>query len=42
MQAYQRSSMIERRRPIMQAWANFLTGETAAKVVSIGSRRERP
>ncbi len=42
VQAYQRSSMLERRRPIMQAWASFLTGKTAAKVVSIGSRRKRP
>ena len=42
VQAYQRSSMLERRRPIMRAWADFLTGETAAKPVSIGSRRKRP
>ena len=43
VQAYQRSSsMMERRRPIMQRWADFLTGKTAAKVVSIGSRRKRP
>ena len=41
-QAYQRSSMLERRRPVMKAWAAFLTGESDAKVVSIGSRRERP
>jgi len=27
VQAYQRSSMSERRRPIMQAWASFLTGD---------------
>src|SRR5208282_2091225 len=27
VQAYQRSSMLERRRPIMSAWANFLSGE---------------
>jgi hypothetical protein len=43
VQAYQRSSMLERRRPIMQAWASFLTDKAdATKVVSIGSRRERP
>jgi integrase len=42
VQAYQRSSMLERRRPIMQAWADFLTDLTAAKVVSIGSRGRRP
>ena len=40
--AYARSDMLERRRPIMQAWADFLTDETAAKVVSIGSRQKRP
>ncbi len=42
VQAYQRSSMLERRRPIMSAWANFLSDETAAKVVPIGSRRKWP
>ena len=42
VQAYQRSSMIERRRPIMQAWADFLTDGTAATIVSIGWRRKRP
>jgi hypothetical protein len=40
--AYARSDMLERRRPIMQAWAAFLTDEAAAKVVSIGSRQKRP
>ena len=39
--AYARSDILERRRPIMQAWADFLSGETAAKVVSIGSRQKR-
>jgi integrase len=44
VQAYQRSSMLERRRPVMQAWASFLTGEAeaAAKVASIRSRQKRP
>ncbi len=42
VQAYQRSSMLERRRPVMQAWASFLSGEAGAEVVSIGSRRKRP
>jgi TPR repeat protein len=37
VQAYQRSSMLERRRPVMQAWANFLSDKTAAKVVSISA-----
>jgi integrase len=34
--AYARSSLIERRRPVMQAWADFLDGETkSAKVVPL-------
>jgi integrase len=41
VQAYQRSSMLERRRPVMQAWASFLTDKAeAAKIVSIGERRK--
>jgi hypothetical protein len=42
VQAYQRSSMLERRRPILQAWADFLTDKTATKIVSIADRRMRP
>lgn len=43
VRAYQRSSMLERRRPIMQAWATFLTDKAdPAKIVSIGARRKRP
>jgi integrase len=42
VQAYQRSSMLERRRPVMQAWASFLTGEgDATKVVALNGRRKR-
>jgi integrase len=34
--AYARSSLIERRRPVMQKWADFLDGETeSAKVVPL-------
>jgi integrase len=33
--AYQRSSMVERRRPVMQAWADFVTGKTAAKTAEV-------
>lgn len=51
--AYARSDMLERRRPVMAQWAAFLgcaaaapasdgEAETAAKVVSIGSRQKRP
>jgi hypothetical protein len=35
VQAYQRSSMLERRRPIMQAWAAFVTGSDADNVVAL-------
>jgi integrase len=35
VQAYQRSSMLERRRPVIQAWASFVCGEIADNVVSI-------
>jgi integrase len=39
VQAYQRSPMLERRRPVMQNWANFLDGKASAKVVAISSRK---
>jgi integrase len=35
VQAYQRSSMLERRRPIMSAWSAFVTGSDAENVVPI-------
>jgi hypothetical protein len=35
VQAYQRSSMLERRRPIMSAWASFLSGEADSNVVPL-------
>jgi integrase len=42
VEAYQRSAMLERRRPVMQAWANYLGEEPSEKVVSIaGGRRRR-
>jgi integrase len=31
--AYNRSSMLERRRPLMQAWADFVTGKSGGNVV---------
>jgi integrase len=39
--AYARSNLIERRRPIMQQWADFVCGDEAssATVVAIGARR---
>jgi integrase len=39
--AYQRSAMLERRRPVMQAWANYLSEEPSAKVESIEEGRMR-
>jgi integrase len=39
--AYNRGDMIERRRAVMQRWADFLDGKECAKVVAIGSRRRR-
>jgi integrase len=41
IQAYQRSSMLERRRPVMQAWANYLSEEPSAKVESLEEGRKR-
>ena len=31
--AYNRTSMLERRRPLMAAWADFVTGKTRDNVV---------
>ena len=39
VQAYQRSSMLERRRPIMNAWADHVTGKTSDNVVPIRAAR---
>ena len=38
VQAYQRSSMLERRRPVMDAWASFVMPKPDAKVVPIKAR----
>lgn len=35
VQAYQRSSMLERRRPIMSAWGSFVTGSDASNVIPL-------
>ena len=35
VQGYQRSSMIERRRPIMIAWANYICGSDAGNVIEL-------
>jgi integrase len=39
VQAYQRSSMLERRRPILAAWADFATGSSADNVVPLRAAR---
>lgn len=36
-QAYRRQQAIERRRPLMQAWSDYLAGERAGNVVHIAS-----
>jgi integrase len=39
--AYQRSQLIERRRPIMEQWASYLSGEDQmAEVIPLAGRRE--
>jgi hypothetical protein len=35
VQAYQRSSMLERRRPVLAAWATFVTGEAGDNVIEL-------
>ena len=38
VEAYQRSGLVERRRPLMQAWADFLDGKAenaGAEIVSL-------
>jgi integrase len=39
--AYARSDMLERRRPIMSLWANYVEGKADANVVSISKGRAR-
>jgi integrase len=39
--AYLRTSMVERQRPVLEAWAQFLEGEDAAKVVPITAGKKR-
>ena len=41
-QAYNRTALLERRKPTLQMWSDFLDGETAAeKVVKIGGRKRK-
>jgi integrase len=41
VQAYQRSQMVERRRPIMEAWSDHCCGAAPAKVVKLSTRTGR-
>jgi hypothetical protein len=42
VQAYQRSSMLKRRRAVMARWGAFLSGEAeASKVVALNGRRKQ-
>ena len=41
VQAYQRSSMLERRRPLMQSWSDFVTGAND-NVVALKGRARAP
>ena len=40
VQAYQRSSMLERRRPVLAAWSDYVTGETDSSVVPLRAARQ--
>jgi integrase len=37
--AYNRADMIERRRVVMQRWADFLEGKTSVKVIQLRGKR---
>lgn len=39
--AYARSDLLDLRRPVMEAWARFVTGEAAAEVIQMGERRAK-
>lgn len=39
--AYDRSNLLERRRAVMEAWSQFLSGEDTAKVVKLRARGRR-
>jgi len=36
---YARSDLLDLRRPVMEAWARFVTGEASAEVIQIDERR---
>ena len=39
--SYNRTDMLERRRPLMQSWCDFVMGKSDAKVVPLSGRRAR-
>jgi integrase len=39
--AYNRSNLLERRRPVMAAWASYVEGNADPKVVALNDRRKR-
>jgi hypothetical protein len=39
VQAYHRASMLERRRPILQSWCDFLDGKDTAAVIPLFLKR---
>jgi integrase len=39
--AYNRSNLLERRRPVMASWANYVEGNADAKVLALNGRRKR-
>jgi hypothetical protein len=40
--AYQRSSLLAPRRPLMQSWSDFVTGKDTANVVPLKRRVRAP
>jgi integrase len=39
--AHNRSNLLERRRPVMASWANYVEGNADAKVLALNGRRKR-
>jgi integrase len=37
--AYNRTTMLERRRPLMSAWADYVTGKTSDNVIPLATKR---
>ena len=36
--SYARSDLLERRRPVMELWANHVTGQSSADVIDLNAR----